>query len=421
MDLEKFLFHRSLRLDRGEASNFRRLLLNNCGITGAQAARLFRAIGVDHGIHLFLNGNPLDEGLEYLAEAIRYSQGPAALSMEMVEFKSERRYAEFIRALAATEHLSFLNLVGTSPILQGTGVCSKDTLSALEEFFAHNKSIRYLDISGFSGKLDEGQLGKGFGHSLMGLTKNTTMTHLRVRNQNLHDDAGTLGVVISENKFLRMLDCQDNKLNMTSLQFLVSSLKSNFNIVEFPFSPEERGRIWAEILVGLRRQTSSIPSKKEKTPLPLQSQETMLREVFWHKFEELGQYLVRNRELLENTIGQAFEYESPSESGDEGNWPRLGLMAGASVTIPEEDDTPTGINEAAGARRPATIRSSNITIDTSIPAPYHIPAGDGAESPTDTLGHASEMSTTPELVSPSTPDDVAFLKLIDGIKAHGLI
>ncbi len=379
---------------------------------------MFRAIGVNHGVHLFLNRNPLEEGLEYLTEAIRHGHGPAGLNMEMIEFRSERHYSQFIHSLTAATYLSVLNMAGSSPTLHASGLCSEETTSAFENFFANNKSVRSLDISGFSGKLDEGQLGKGFGHSLVGLTKNTTMTHLRVRNQNLHEDTGTLGIVISENKSIRTFDCQDNRLNLTSLQFLVSSLKNNHTIVDFPFSPEERRRIWEEILAGFRRQAPTTPSKKEKSPL--HGQEMMLREIFSQKFEELQQCLRRNRDIWETTIGLIFDYESPGDSGDEAGWSELALIARQSEKSPDDDATPTGLGDT-GARRPATVRSSNISINTSIPAPYKVPAADGAESPTDTLGHASELSTTPELVSPSTPEDLAFHKILDGIKASGLL
>ena len=309
-------------------------------------------------------------------------------------------------------------MVGTSPASHASGLCSEETTSALQGFFSNNKSVRYLDISGFSGKLDEGQLGKGIGRSIIGLSKNTTMTHLRIRNQNLHDDIGTLGIVISENTTLKMFDCQDNNHNLTSLQFLVSSLKNNHNIVELPFSPEERDRIWEEMLAGLQRQSPMTTPRKEKSPL--HGQKGMLREVLTRKFEELDQYLRRNREALQRMIGQTFDYESPSDNGEEVGWSEFGLIGKQRVKSPEDDATPTGLGDT-GLQRPATVRSSNITINTSIPAPYHVLAADGAESPTDTLGHASELSTTPELVSPSTPEDLAFHKIIDGIKASGLL
>ncbi|KAK4106110.1 RNI-like protein, partial [Parathielavia hyrcaniae] len=259
-DLERFLQYRSWRFDHGQPLKFNKLVLNHCGITGTQAAQLFDAIGADRGMHLSLSNNPIEDGIEALAAAIRNQHGPAALYLELIEFKHEANYLTLIRSLTHTRHLTLLSLAGTAPSPSSShGPCSDDLVATLHAFFAHNPSLKYLDLSGFSGKLDDGQLPRGFGRSLAGLALNLQLTHLRIRNQNLHDDAGTLGRALSSSISLQSLDCRANNLNLTSLRFLVDSViaQSSSTLVEFPLPRAERDAIWRTVLRGLQRTPSS--------------------------------------------------------------------------------------------------------------------------------------------------------------------
>ncbi|KAK0732746.1 hypothetical protein B0T21DRAFT_200601 [Apiosordaria backusii] len=333
MDLQRFLMARSWVLDNGGASAFRQLVLKQCGITGFKAAALFDAVGRDHGLHIGLSGNPIENGIGKLAAVIRENKGPAGLDMEMVEFQDEDNYLALIHALTEAKHLTVLNLAGTAPAPSPTGVCSAEIVSALHDLFARNTSIRCLDLSGFSGRLDDGQLTKGFGRSLSGLEHNKTMTHLRIRNQNLHDDAGTLGQSLKRNNTLMVLDCQDNNLNLNSFGFLVDSMKINKTIIDFPFSPKERSDIWKNVLKGLRpvyrptnvksghiqmgshgkeKKHKDKKEDKEKQPaVQVDVQETALWGILEKQFKQLDEYIERNRDLLEASSGQVLDFESP--------------------------------------------------------------------------------------------------------------
>ena len=179
--------YRSWRFEQGQPLRFHKLVLNHCRITGTQAARLFHAIGADHGMHLHLSGNAIEDGIEALTAAIRSESGPAGLHLEMIEFKHETAYLSLLASLTNTDHLTHLSLAGTGP---SPGPCTPALLETLTTFLSANTSITALDLSGFSGKLDDGQLPVGFGAALAGLATNTTLTHLRIRNQNLHPAAG---------------------------------------------------------------------------------------------------------------------------------------------------------------------------------------------------------------------------------------
>ncbi|KAF3770554.1 RNI-like protein, partial [Cryphonectria parasitica EP155] len=234
-------------------STLRKLALNNCGINGREAARLVRALANHPSAHLHLTGNPLDDGVEDLCRALSLTPGPAGLHIDMVEFRREESFVALMKALALNKHIIFLSMAGTAPTPLADGPCGPEVCEALETFFRGNTSVKYLDLSGYSGKLDEGQLARGFARSLRGLAHNRTLTHLRIRNQNLHDDVGTLGSVIRQTNTLRMLDCQDNSWNLTSIQFLVKSLKLNSSIVDFPFPHAEYERVWSRVAADVRR------------------------------------------------------------------------------------------------------------------------------------------------------------------------
>ncbi|KAK3313550.1 hypothetical protein B0H66DRAFT_355905 [Apodospora peruviana] len=433
-ELELFLRHRGQMIDSQQPSRLRKLVLNHCSITGSQAARLFRAIGENHGLELSISGNPLEDGIEDLADAIRQSHTPAALTMDMVEFEEESNYILFIKALCETKYLSLLSLVGTAPTPDPHEPCHPEIIQAFADLFAQNKSIRCLDISGFCEKLDDGQLSKGFGSSLMGLIGNTTITHLRVRSQRLHEDAGTLGRIIQENKTLIAFDCQDNEYNFTSLQFLVSCLRDNTKILDFPFSKRERRNIWKNILSGLHMNKSASSSSSAAA----KAQESMLWERYCALFVEIEGYLARNRKAFEEVSGAGqVDFEgliahgvpmtedymstptrSPSgarvyelsggatvSSSDVGSGVGRGRgqllendQEGDSTPIPADASSRLKPAASTARRGRATVHSSSIPVDTSVRggAPYHVRQGDeGTESPTDTLDPVSEVETPP--------------------------
>jgi hypothetical protein len=327
--LEQFLSYRSWMMDQQHPSRFRKLSLNHCGITGAQAARLFHAMGENRGIHLCLSNNPIEDGIEDLVAAIHQQKGPAGLYMEMIELKEESNYLSLIKALTQSRHLTLLSLAGTAPSPSSHGPCSEELVTTLHDFFAHNASIKCLDLSGFCGKLDDGQLAKGFGRSLSGLADNKTMTHLRIRNQNLHDDAGTLGRVLAVNATLLAVDCRDNNLNLTSLRFLVDSLKThNTTLIEFPFPATERAAIWKTMLRGLQRTPSStalpahgtVSSSSHLSSTPtstaprnrdlLKGEESLLRSVLNDQFAALDARLRQNRAAALETAAAASEQQA---------------------------------------------------------------------------------------------------------------
>ncbi|CAN8096296.1 unnamed protein product [Discula destructiva] len=352
--LEKFLHQKPSSLGQSKADTrrdsqassppvptFRKLALNNCGINGREAARLLRSMANHSSAHLHLNGNPLEDGIDDLCRAITHTPGPTGLHMDMAEFRLESNFVALMKALTANTNITFLSMVGTAPTPSVDGPCGTEVCHALEAFFQGNKSVRYLDLSGYSGKLDEAQLAPGFARSLRGLAGNTTLTHLRIRNQNLHDDVGTLGTVIRQNKTLRMIDCQENNWNLTSIQFLVKSLRLNRSIVQFPFPHPEYERVLCRVVADTRRSghASGSGSNSKAAVAAYQDQESILRTALLRQVHELTETVTRNRELAEEdglVAGFAVDFEESTDTGGERGWPSL------QMKVPSTNNSSSG-------------------------------------------------------------------------------
>lgn len=443
------------------ACTIRKIALNNCSINGREAARLIRALGKHTNAHLHISGNPLEDGIEDLCRAISSTPGPAGLHMDMIEFREEASFVALMRALSVNSNISFVSLAGTAPIPPADAPCGAEVCEALEGFFARNTSVRFLDLSGYSGKLDEGQLGKGFARALRGLSSNSTLTHLRIRNQNLHDDVGTLGSVIRQNSTLRMVDCQDNSWNLTSIQFLAKSLKLNRSVVEFPFEQREYDRVWRRVAADVRRQTGV-----GKAAMAMQTeQENALRRALGKQVQELKDTVARNRLALELGSPFVIDHDESSRTGGGTGWPSLELkipsssqsrplpphLTAANQLLLQQQDTAPGparlldfdldadlmsspVDQQQqlqqlqdGARRatmrlhtvPATVRCDAVEIDVEdVAAPYHVGSDEGIlETPPGGLspnggggetggvgGDASpEMPVSPRTPPPSSP------------------
>ncbi|KAK1828416.1 protein NLRC3, partial [Podospora conica] len=307
--LSQYIRHRA-DIDGGMSQpKFRKLSMDHCGLSGAAVAKFCSDIGDSADMTLSISGNPLDEGLDKLCDAIRRGRAPSGLIMEMVSFRHETGFINLIEALTENKSVSLLSLAGTSTLEIPDEPCSKRLIQALHNFFAYNTSIQYLDLSGYSGKLEDGQFAKGFARSLSGLLSNKTISHLKIRNQTLNgDDIALIGRVLAENRALRVVDCQDNGINLTGIRFLVSSVKANTRVVDFPFSPVERRRILGHIVDDMRRNSYGGLAKSTKKNLATEKvkaeTKAILEEMFTATFQELDACLQRNRAALRKASGQ---------------------------------------------------------------------------------------------------------------------
>ncbi|OBR13611.1 Leucine rich repeat protein [Colletotrichum higginsianum IMI 349063] len=271
-----------------EANYLRRLDLNNCGMTGTQIAELFRSMGQGRVMTCSISGNYLETGTESLSTAIAYNFGPTSLFMDMIEFQNEENYIKIIKALSLNRTIRLLSLVGTST----PGQVSEVACMAVSDFFATNQSVQYLDFSGFSAKLDEGQLGLGFSRSLSGLAENTALRHLRIRNQKLNLNIGDLAHAIHLNQTLTTLDVQENNFNLSNLSHMVRSLDQNSSIQEFcPFSRAELNTAIKSSVQNVGMPTSQPSSARARRASKVLSKAT---------FESFAMEMDKNSALMQN-------------------------------------------------------------------------------------------------------------------------
>ncbi len=363
------------------------LVLNNCSVTGYGAGRIFSAMAGLHNVRLYLNGNPLEQGIEHLIQSIGLCwRGSFSLHLDMIEFRDESNYIGLVKALAVNKHIKHLSLVGTAPTPTDAATCSDQMWEALEHFLVTNQAVRLVDLSGYSGKLDEGQLGRGVGRALGGLARNRTVTHLRMRSQHLHENICTLGAALCENSTFRFLDCEDNDLILSSLRYLVKSVEKNKAMFDMPLGREEQERILARCLRDVPQPARS--KKKGAAEAAAEAQKAMLRSEIEKGVAELRAYLARNRAALEAETGYVVDFDDSDEAG---GWPSLDLKM-------PDGATPTDAIQAAAQER-VTVRSSSASADTSAQTSYRVSQDDDIliDSPESATTPSSELPVTPEL------------------------
>lgn len=277
--------------------------LNNCGLTGKQISRLFRSMGQARRLTIHLNGNRLDEGIDDLCSAIANGYGPWSVFLQMIEFASEANYIKLLRALTVNKTIECLSLAGTATPDSASGVACQ----AVSEFFSKNDTVRFLDISGYDSKLDEGRLGREFSKALSGMRSNTRIEHLRVRSQMLNINIGDLAEAISGNKALHTLDCEGNDFNLSNFRHLIKHLEDSTTIRYFSaFSAQELSRAIRKSVETagaptpiMRRSSVMARFRSEKvqpgTGKPLVQQ---LRDEWDAAVADLERVLQRNQQIL---------------------------------------------------------------------------------------------------------------------------
>ncbi|KAI1074665.1 RNI-like protein [Whalleya microplaca] len=225
-------------LELDESCNLRRLALNNCGLSGEMATGIFCRVGAGRDIHILLNENPLEHGSTDWIDLIHGNEAPKMVHLDMIQFQHESNFNRLLTALAENRTIEFLSMVGTGP----PNRADAKTSELLSTFFQSNNTLRFLDLSGYSGKLEDSHLGWGLTGAMGGLKHNTTLRQLRVRNHDMGagEDVTELCRVLASNKGLAMLDCQNNNLNHHQFAKLVHALTFNHHIISFPVADADR-------------------------------------------------------------------------------------------------------------------------------------------------------------------------------------
>jgi hypothetical protein len=243
-------------LEQPGSQSLKVMRLNKCGLTSRQTSRLFRSMGQARKVTVHINANRLDEGIDDLCGAIACGYAPWSLFMQMLEFNYEASYVKLWKALTVNKTIECLSLAGsTTPEAASSSACQ-----TVSEFFSNNDTVRYLDISGYDAKLDEGRLGREFSKALGGMKSNKRIEHLRVRTQMLNINIGDLAEAISSNNTLHTLDCEDNDFTISNLRHLIRHLTNNFTIRHFSaFSQQELSR---SVRKSVTTAGSSTPTRR---------------------------------------------------------------------------------------------------------------------------------------------------------------
>ncbi|KAI0191467.1 hypothetical protein EV127DRAFT_65999 [Xylaria flabelliformis] len=303
-------------LEFDESNELRRLSLNNCALTGELVTGIFCRIGIGRDIHLYLNGNPLEAGSTDWIDLIHANEAPVKLHLDMIQFQNESNFNKLLTALSHNRTIKFLSMVGTGP----PDRVSSKTSELLSNFFQTNDTLEFLDLSGYSGKLEDGQLGWGLSGALSGLKDNTSLRQLRLRNHDIGaaEDLSELCRILVSNKGLTMFDIQHNNFDHHQFGKLVQALSYNHQLISFPISQADR-----DYAIGKEKRLFMKAQKKDKLGKSaenrLQSALTWLQEHWDSEAKKAKDILERNRN---NPINQVLELESEYlEAWDDDNLP----------------------------------------------------------------------------------------------------
>jgi len=223
------------------------------------------------------------------------------------------------------------------------------------------------------------------------------ITHLRVRNQNLHDDVGRLGGAIQDNSTIKPLDCRDNNFNLTSLRYLENSLEENTNIVHMPFPEAERIEIEERCP---RHILTSKPKNKGALDPVVEPQRFAVTSELKQTFDDVGSCLDRDKEAIEMATGYALDLDHSTETGNSRGWLSLELKSPEGIT---PMDVVHAMEQDQG----------RLTVKPSSLPPYHVRHDDDAlDAPASVTSFSSAALPTPalesnQLESPVTGGDEA--------------
>ncbi|KAI1212437.1 RNI-like protein [Annulohypoxylon truncatum] len=299
-------------IELDESRSLRRLTLENCGLSGEMATGLLCRLGAGRNMHLLLSENPLELGSTDWIDLIHGNEAPRMLHLDMIQFEHESNFNRLLKALAHNKTIEFLSMVGTGP----PDRTSSKTLELLSRFFELNDTLQYLDLSGYSGKLEDSHMGWGLTGALGGLKQNITLRQLRVRNHDIGaaEDVSELCRVLAANKGLAMFDCQQNSFNHHQFAKIVHALNYNHHIISFPLSDADR-QYAVQQEERLFHKHQAQPSKSFQTKI-LKAAEGRLDgllkwvEEFWNsEAEKAREVLGRNRSNPANhSLGLKTEY-----------------------------------------------------------------------------------------------------------------
>lgn len=219
----------------------RHLELDRCRLTGSEAATLLSA--ADSGssgtrnLHIYLSENQLEQHHEALVDAVSRSCTPYCLTMQMLEYKDERKFSKLLDAFAQNTKTKYLDISKAS--LQNDA--SAGTCEALHRMFANNNTLCEINISGEDSHLEAANYGSGLNKALVGLMHNQSLEILRIENQRLGlQGASTMASVLAVNRTLQAVHLENNEINLQAFTVLVNAVEDNNTLLFLPSMDADR-------------------------------------------------------------------------------------------------------------------------------------------------------------------------------------
>lgn len=222
-------------LSNAQSTYLRLLDLEQCRLTGEEAAILMKAMDRGHGegrdLHINLSENHLEQSHDALVDMVSHSRTPCQLTMQMLDYKNEKNFMKLLEAFARNTTTQSLDISKAS--LQKDA--SEETCEALRRLFAENHTLRELNISGENSHLEAANYGNGLNKALIGLMYNESLQVLRLDHQKLGlQGASTLASVLQVNHALREIYFENNDINLQAFTVLVNAVEDNKTLLFLP-------------------------------------------------------------------------------------------------------------------------------------------------------------------------------------------
>lgn len=384
----------------GSSQDLRVLRLDYCGLNGFQAAKLFRSMGPNREMEVYMNSSRLDEGITDLSDAIGTGLGPWTLFMQMIDFNREESYVTLLRALALNNCIRCLSLAGSST----PDAASETACQAVFDFLAKNNTVRYLDMSGYDSKLDEGRLGRGFSRALGGIRHNTCIEHLRIRSQMLNINVGDLAEALAVNRTLQTVDCSSNDLSLSNLRFLITKLGRNTSIRTFTaFSSQELNRSIeksvsdAALPPPAKRPSMMSRFRQDKNAAAAAQQDTNLVQELKSEWDfavlHLNSIMDKN---LANHVAALVTEKVDTDECQFFNDVDLGFCtAFGGLALPDYEGLAKVVKEQTEALQRSSLHARTDSTRSTVERPDSVDSSEAAASPSSEAGSSESGAPTP--------------------------
>ena len=248
-----------------ESDCLRELRMEQCQLHGDDVATLLEAMMTDRksrALHFVVNENRLERNHSKLAEAIARSVTPSHVTMQMLEYSSERNFREMLAAISRNTSLRYLDISRASlPFDAG-----HSTLEEFRHMLETNVTLEELNVSGEQAHLEAVTLGRGLPDALRGLEVNKTLKVFRISNQALGlPGAHAIASLLEQNSALEELHCEDNEISLQAFTTIVNAVRNNTTLLYVPIMDRDRawsrGKVDREVSSMMKTATSSSPPK----------------------------------------------------------------------------------------------------------------------------------------------------------------